>query len=147
MKKALFLLLSALALTACGSTSKNDQTVTNPEQAQTVPNGVEVLCFHGKQRCATCIAIERNAKLVTDSLLTLKKYQGKLKFSIIDITQKENEALADQYEVTWSSLILVGNQNGQETVDNLTEYAFRNARKSPDAFRTELTERINHLLQ
>lgn len=147
MKKALFLLLSALALTACGSTSKNDQTVTNPEQAQTVPNGVEVLCFHGKQRCATCIAIERNAKLVTDSLLTLKKYQGKLKFRIIDITQKENEALADQYEVTWSSLILVGNQNGQETVDNLTEYAFRNARKSPDAFRTELTERINHLLQ
>lgn len=147
MKKALFLLLSALALTACGSTSKNDQTVTNPEQAQTVPNGVEVLCFHGKQRCATCIAIERNAKLVTDSLLTLKKYQGKLKFRIIDITQKENEALADQYEVTWSSLILVGNQNGQETVDNLTEYAFRNARKSPDTFRTELTERINHLLQ
>lgn len=27
---------------------------------------VEVLCFHGKQRCATCIAIERNTREVLE---------------------------------------------------------------------------------
>lgn len=49
---------------------------------------VEVLCFHGKQRCATCIAIERNTREVLEK-----------------------------------------------------EFAFGNARKSPDTFKAGLVKR------
>lgn len=147
MKRILFLLFTVIAFSACGTDTQKEQNVTEKEQAPAIENGVEVLCFHGKQRCATCIAIEKNTKAVVDSLLALESYQGKLTFRIIDITEKENEALAAKHEVTWSSLILVKKQNNQETAENLTEFAFGNARKSPDGFRTELTRRINNLLQ
>lgn len=147
MKRILFLLFTVIAFSACGTDTQKEQNVTEKEQAPAIENGVEVLCFHGKQRCATCIAIEKNTKAVVDSLLALESYQDKLTFRIIDITEKENEALAAKHEVTWSSLILVKKQNNQETAENLTEFAFGNARKSPDGFRTELTRRINNLLQ
>lgn len=147
MKKILCLLLAAVTLSACGTNSKKEQNVTEKEQTATIENGVEVLCFHSKQRCATCIAIEKNTQAVVDSLLTLKAYQGKLSFRIIDISKEENEALAAKHEVTWSSLILVKKQNNQETAENLTEFAFGNARKAPEVFRAELTNRINQLLQ
>lgn len=79
--------------------------------------------------------------------MTLEDYQGKLTFRIVDITEKENEALAAKHEVTWSSLILVKKQNNQETAENMTEFAFGNARKSPDVFRAELVRKINNLLK
>lgn len=147
MKRILFLLFAVVTFSACSTNTKKEQNVTEKEQASTIENGVEVLCFHGKQRCATCIAIEKNTKAVVDSLLTLEDYQGKLTFRIVDITEKENEALAAKHEVTWSSLILVKKQNNQETAENMTEFAFGNARKSPDVFRAELVRKINNLLK
>jgi hypothetical protein len=55
---------------------------------------VEVLCFHGKQRCATCIAIERNTREVLEK-----------------------------------------------------EFAFGNARKSPDAFKAGLVKTVSGMLK
>lgn len=55
---------------------------------------VEVLCFHGKQRCATCIAIERNTREVLEK-----------------------------------------------------EFAFGNARKSPDTFKTGLVKTVSGMLK
>lgn len=147
MKKILCFLLAVVMLSACGMNNKKEQNVTEKEQTVAIENGVEVLCFHSKQRCATCIAIEKNTQAVVDSLLTMKAYQGKLNLRIIDISKEENEALAAKHEVTWSSLILVKKQNNQETTENLTGFAFGKARKAPEVFRAELTNRINQLLQ
>lgn len=36
-------------------------------------NYVEVLYFHGKQRCATCIAIEKYAREVVEKILPMSK--------------------------------------------------------------------------
>lgn len=55
---------------------------------------VEVLCFHGKQRCATCIAIERNTREVLEK-----------------------------------------------------EFAFGNARKSPDTFKAGLVKTVSGMLK
>lgn len=46
--------------------------------AQTTPDTyVEVLYFHGKQRCVTCKAIESCTREVIDEQLTLKSKRGK----------------------------------------------------------------------
>ena len=56
MKRTLFFLLAILTLAACGNNQNaNTQAAAQIEQE----DAVEVLYFHGKQRCITCNAIER----------------------------------------------------------------------------------------
>lgn len=147
MKKVLFLLATCLVLSSCGMNSRNETTAQTETQTETIKNGVEVLYFHGKQRCATCIAIEKNTQAVIDSLQTTSSGHTGLTFRIIDISKAENEKLARKYEVTWSSLFLVRHKNGQETAENLTEFAFKNARKSPETFQVELAKKIHEMQQ
>lgn len=64
MKRVILLLTICLGLFACGnSNAKGNKTAE--EQAE--KDRVEVLYFHGKQRCATCIAIEKNAKAAIEA--------------------------------------------------------------------------------
>lgn len=49
-------------LMSCGG-GDNTATAKSPEKDR-----VEVIYFHGKQRCATCMAIEKNAKEVVNTL-------------------------------------------------------------------------------
>ena len=92
--KAATLLLAAALLYACGG-SRHRVTVE-----AVADDCVQVLYFHGKQRCATCTAIERLTREVVDSIGSEKG----LVLRIIDIA--ENEALADRYQAGWSALIL-----------------------------------------
>ena len=108
---------------------------------------MEVLYFHGKKRCATCMAIEKNTKDVIETQFADELENGTVIFRIIDISEPENEKIADKYEVTWSSLFVSQWKDGKETYENLTEYAFANARTSPDIFKSGLTEKINELLK
>ncbi|HJH65981.1 MAG TPA: nitrophenyl compound nitroreductase subunit ArsF family protein [Bacteroides mediterraneensis] len=147
MKRMLFLLATCLLLSSCGMNSRNETTAQTETQTETIKDGVEVLYFHGKQRCATCIAIEKNTRAVTDSLQTVSSDHTGLTFRIIDISKAENEELARKYEVTWSSLFLVRHKNGQETAENLTEFAFKNARKSPETFQAGLARKIHEMQQ
>ena len=118
------------------------------EQAETaVTDGVEVLYFHGKQRCATCIAIEQNARDAVEAVFADEVKRGRVVFKTVDISTPEGEALADRYEVTWSSLFVNVWRAGRETRHNLTDFAFGNARKNPDAFKAGLSDQIKDGLQ
>lgn len=144
MKKALLMLTLAMGLFSC--TTKNTQT--QADQAQAVENGkdhVALVYFHGKQRCITCRAIEKYSQEVVDSLVASGIPADELTFKVVDIN--ENEAMADSYEVTGSSLYLVKFDNGQETRDDLTELGFGNAKNKPDVFKQGLTDRIETALK
>ena len=142
MKKVIFLMLAlCLGLTVgYGSNAKESKSTSQKDV-------VEVLYFHGKQRCATCMAIEKEAKTVVNGQFANAVKSGKLKFRIIDITKAENEAIANKYEITWSSLVVVKHKGGKEQAENMTKFAFANARSKPDVFRSELTKKINGLLK
>lgn len=73
--------------------------------------------------------------------------KGEVVFKVIDISKKENEKIAEKYEVTWSSLFIVKYKNGQETYENMTEFAFGNARKSPDVFKAGIVKSVNEMLK
>lgn len=60
---------------------------------------------------------------------------------VIDLSKKENEATADKYEVTWSSLIL--DRNGK--VENLTDMGFSYAKGQPEVFKAKLVEAITSM--
>ena len=142
MKKAVLLMTLCLSLFACGS--GNSKTQKNKDQDNT-KDRIEVLYFHGKQRCATCMAIEQRTKETLEGQFADELKNGTLVFRIIDISQPENEALADKYQVTWSSLFVCRWKDGKETPVNLTEFAFGNARTSPEAFKSGLASRIREL--
>ena len=141
MKKMLMMAALCIGLAACGG-GNTKQTATSTRE-----NGVKVLYFHGKQRCATCVAIERETKAVVNEQFADAVADGALEMRIIDITQPENEAIADKYEITWSSLVVVKYKDGKEQAENLTKFAFANARNNPETFRAELSEKLKKMLE
>ena len=128
-------------LMSCGS-GDNTATAKSPEKDR-----VEVIYFHGKQRCATCMAIEKNAKEVVNTLFAGELKNGTVVFKTVDISTPEGEKIADKYEVTWSSLFVNKWKGGKENRDNLTEFGFGNARNNPDGFKTGLAENIRQSLK
>ena len=147
MKKILFLFVLGFALLSCGGNAKQETAAQATQEAVVATDGVEVLYFHGKQRCATCIAIEKHAREAVEAAFADAVKRGEVTFRIVDISQPENQALAEKYEVTWSSLFVVKHQGGKETAENLTEFAFGNARKLPDTFKDGVIAAVNKMLK
>lgn len=132
MKRIFLLITLTISLISCGGGSQKKQEITKVQQTDVT----EVIYFHGKQRCITCNAIEKLTQEVIDSLAN-----EKVVMKIIDISQKENEAIADKYEVTWSSLIL--DRGGK--IENLTEMGFGYAKNQPQVFKAKLVEAIGNI--
>ena len=111
MKKLFYLLFSTIILISCGNGAKAKTEAQSTEEKQ--PDHIEVLYFHGAQRCITCRAIETNTKALLDNLYSKEIASGRIVYRIIDISQKKNGPIADKYEVTWSSLFVNGWKSGQ----------------------------------
>ena len=141
MKKLLLIFALIVGLMSCGS----GENTANAKSTQ--KDRVEVIYFHGKQRCATCMAIEKNTRGVINSLFANELKNGKVVFKIVDISTPEGEKIADKYEVTWSSLFVNKWKDGKEIRNNMTEFAFGNARKNPDAFKNTLADKIRQSLK
>lgn len=142
MKQMMLALTLMAGLVACGH-----RAGTAVAEAKPVKDQVEVVYFHGKQRCASCIAIEKSARETVETVFADEVKRGRVVFKTVDISTPEGEALADRYEVTWSSLFVNVWRDGRETRHDLTDFAFGNARKNPDAFKAGLSDRIREGLQ
>lgn len=59
MKKVVLLMTLCLGLFACGGGNPKAQKDNARENTK---DRIEVLYFHGKQRCATCMAIEQRTR-------------------------------------------------------------------------------------
>ena len=130
-----------IGLVSCGS-GDNTSAAKSPEKDR-----VEVIYFHGKQRCATCMAIEKNTREVLTSMFAKELKSGKVVFKVVDISTPAGEKLADKYEVTWSSLFVNRWKNGNETRSNMTDFGFGNARKNPAVFKRGLANKIQQSLK
>lgn len=93
------------------------------------------------------MAIEKEAKAVVEQQFANDVKNGKVVFRAVDISDPKNEALANRYEVSWSSLYLTSFKNGKETRQNLTEFGFGNARSKPDVFKKGLADKIKVALK
>ena len=110
MKRILFFLISSLFW------------IAGELQAQT-DSYVEVLYFHGKQRCITCKSIEKYTREVV-----------------------EGEELANAYQVSWSSLYINQWKDGKEQRNDMTRLGFQYAKNKTDHFKQEIRKKINQLL-
>lgn len=141
MKKTIIALTAlCLGLTACGNGA--DGNGSADAVGGNEGDRVAVLYFHGKRRCATCLAIERRARETVETLFSEESAGGNVFFRAVDFSLAENEALAADYEAAWSSLFVSWRKDGVETRENLTAFAFANALSSPEKFREGLSEKI-----
>lgn len=149
MNKLICFFAICLGLVACNGsgTKKNAAAGVGQTQVQEQTDRVEVLYFHGKQRCATCVAIEKNAREAVETQFADEIKRGTVVFKSIDISVSENEKIAEKYEVTWSSLFVCKWQGGKETFENLTGYAFANARTAPEVFKKEVVEKVRSFME
>ena len=116
--------------------------------AQTkVKDGVEVMYFHGKQRCTTCMAIEKHAREVVEKDFVNEKKDGKVRFRVVDISTAEGAKIAREYRVTWSSLYVNGWKDGKEKRNDMTQFAFKNARNHTDKFKKGVNGKIKELMK
>lgn len=144
MKRILFVLLAIIILISCGnSPSTNGPETTKTHQAESI----EVLYFHGKQRCVTCNAIEKLTKEVVEKDFAEPLKNGKVVFKVIDISTKEGEKIADKYEVTWSSLYINQWKDGKEVTNNMTDLGFSHAKGFPEVFKAGVKKKIEELLK
>lgn len=141
MKKLLMIFIVMLGLMSCSSGEKKEQS----ESQET--DRVEVIYFHGKKRCPTCMAIETHTRQIVDSLFAEELKNGTLVYKTVDISTPEGERIADKYEVTWSSLYVNKWKDGVETRENMTDFGFGNARKNPDAFKNGVADKIREFLR
>ena len=132
------LLITLTLFSAC----REKQSRNLQLQEQTVTGDrVEVIYFHGKQRCMTCKSIEEQTKeLLTGSLAEAVK-TGQIVYRTVDISDKEGD------EGTWSSLFVNRWKDGQEQRNNMTEFAFSKATSDPEGFKAGLKEKIEILMK
>lgn len=107
---------------------------------------VKVIYFHSTHRCPTCIAIETTTRKTLDKYFRTEMEKGLISFSVINIDDKVNRKIAEDYQVYGSSLFLVQMLNGRENKNNLTDFAFTKVRNETE-FMTELKTRIEQLLK
>jgi hypothetical protein len=137
MKNVLLILTLCVGMVACSG----GKTKSVAENQQTKKDIVEVLYFHGTQRCKSCVEAERIVQSVLAEQYTEAIEQGKLRYRTIDIINDED--IANEYEVVWSSLLLVDyDTNGERIIEDLTDVAFLNA----DRLSIELSNRIATML-
>ncbi len=140
MKRATIALFALIIFVSCANNTTaqtqngKDSVETKAEQSSVV----EVLYMHGKQRCATCIAIGEEAEAYVKELAN-----ENVVMKTIDFSSSEGEKIADKYEVASSSLIVVKG----DKVDNITAMSFQYARNNPKQFKKNLAEAIQKMVE
>lgn len=133
MRTLRLIMLTLAALAACCAMAQGEG-----DQAK-----VEVIVFHGVRQCETCKAIKKNAQEVVEAMKN-----PDVEYRVVDFSQQPGKAEAEKYKVAWTSLIVVRHEaDGTETVDNLSQFAIKNARANTGEFRKQLAEDINKRLK
>jgi len=128
-----FAMITALLMMACSSEAQNKK---QPETSNAVAT-VEVIQFHSENRCMTCNKIEALTKE------TLKSYP-QIPFKLVNVDDKKNEKLAEQFEASGTALFLFNNKTGNKK--DLTEFAFMTVHDK-DKFMKELKKHIDGFLK
>jgi hypothetical protein len=134
-------LLSTLLVLVLSSISCNGQ-VNKREAAQTVDSPkVSVYYFHFTRRCATCMAVEENARKAVESLFPNEVRTGEYSFTSLNLEEASAKGIADKLGVGGQSLLVV---RGDKKID-MTGAAWLNAHDL-DKMKVEIKSTVDKVL-
>jgi len=136
-----FLLLGFLLV----SFSTNAQESENKTTTEEINSKVEVYYFHGDRRCKTCIAVGSVSKEYLEEKYSKEIEAGKLSFHDVNYDQAENKELAEQMEVSGSSLLVKKTDGSEISTEDLTNLAFMYALANPQKLKDALQKEIDSI--
>jgi len=98
------------------------------------PAKLQVIYFHAKNRCPTCISIEENTKKTLNTYFASQLKNGTIKFQVLDVSEPKNEKIAEKYEASGSGLFLTRTIGKNESITDFTNFAFSYSRNEADKF-------------
>lgn len=137
MKNTLIVLFLGLLFSGCTQTTGSKGTAIT----QTLANDakVQVYYFHGKMRCVTCVSLQEVAqKAIAENFANNKD----VAFHEIDFSERANAAIAEKYEVVFSSLI-VADENDHK---DITDQSFALVMGNPNGLKALIAEEVNTFL-
>jgi len=111
------------------------------------PTKLQVVYFHAKYRCPTCISIEENTKKTLNTYFATQLNNGTIKFQVLDVSDDKNEKMVEKYEADGSGLFLTRIDGKKETTTDFTNYAFSYSRNQADKFIAGLKAEIEKNLK
>lgn len=126
------IVVSMLVFFSCNSNGQNPEKQTAKTKAQVT--SIQVIQFHSEHRCTTCNLIEQLTRE------TLQKYPA-ISFSLVNVDDKKNEKMAEQFEAAGTALFLYNPKTGKKK--DLTDFAFMNAKSDSKKFKDGLEKEIN----
>ena len=121
MKHLFHTLFILLLMAACGQTGTERNTTVAELPGSDAK--VKVYYFHGKQRCVTCVS----AQNVTREAIE-EHFPGNrdVAFIEVDFSERDNQALAEKYEIVFSSIIIANDTDYKDITDESFAMVMRN---------------------
>jgi phosphoribosylanthranilate isomerase len=131
MKNSILTTVFATIVLLFVSCNGNSQTKKTTAKSTSKAN-IEIIQFHSEHRCMTCNKIEELTRE------TLKSYPT-IPFSLVNVDDKKNEKIAEQFEATGTALFLYNPKTKKK--QDLSDMAFMNA-GDKEKFIKELKKKI-----
>jgi hypothetical protein len=159
----ILLIIGTLLLCACpGSPSQSftppstpiepaepaESQVSEPTQ-ETPPetvSRVDIVYFHPKRRCASCISIEIRTEDLLEKKFKDEMENGKLTFTTYELDDQQNASIVNKYGAVGSQLFITTIKNGTENIKHIEEVWMPNILNDAIAFDDFLTEQISQSL-
>lgn len=108
---------------------------------------IEVIDFHSTHRCKTCLTIESIARNVVEAEFAEEMKAGKVRFVAVDVDDRKNAALAEQFEASGTALFVYNGKTGQayDLTDPAFSYALSNEAKLREAVRNAIKNSLTTL--
>ena len=124
-----------------GSMSCNNQG-NKKEVSQTVSSSeVNIYYFHFTRRCATCLAVEENARKAVEALYANEVKTGEYSFISLNLDEAGTKEIADKLGVGGQSLLVV---RGDKKID-ITSAAWLSAH-DPEKMKVEIKSGIDKIV-
>jgi hypothetical protein len=121
---------AVLAFTSCNSAAQ--------QNSNTNVASIQVLQFHLEHRCISCLKIEKLTKA------TLVNHFPLLSLTLVNVEDKKNQQMAEQFEATGSALFLYNPKTGKKK--ELTQFAFLKV-GNEEQFEAELKKHIEQFIK
>ena len=134
-------LLAAVLIVFLSSVSCNGQT-NNQKVSQAIDaSKVSVYYFHFTRRCATCMAVEENARKAVEALYPKEVISGDYSFTSLNLDEAGTKEIADKLGVGGQTMMVV---RGEKKL-NITSAVWM-AAHDPDKMKAEIKSGIDKVL-
>ncbi len=111
------------------------------------PVKLQIVYFHAKNRCPTCLSIEENTKKTLNTYFAAQLKDGTIKLQVLDVSEEKNEKIVEKYQADGSGLFLTHLDGKKETTTDFTNFAFSYSRNQADKFIAGLKAEIEKNLK